>query len=79
MDKPLVTVRLPDAAVESFMSVPRTPLRPLAEGFFESDPDLRETVIAGANLALWGIERAEDIHAQFFSKGYVTVQLEFEE
>ncbi|CAN6193705.1 unnamed protein product [Urochloa humidicola] len=59
---------------------PRTPLRALAEDYFddEDDPGFRENIIAGATLILAGIEQEENILTQFIKKGYAEMELEID-
>ncbi|CAN6163157.1 unnamed protein product [Urochloa humidicola] len=76
----LVTVKLPDSYMKGVLSLrPPTPLSPLRQDLredFQKDPSLREETRAVAAAILFSITRQEKILAQYYKKGYATVDLE---
>ncbi|CAN6193703.1 unnamed protein product [Urochloa humidicola] len=81
--KPVGIVRqskmVPPAYIEKLLNgPPRRTFRPLAEGFFQRNLNLCESLRSAAATLLESIKEDENILAQYFTKGYAVMELEID-
>ncbi|CAN6173163.1 unnamed protein product [Urochloa humidicola] len=81
--KPVGIVRerkmVPPAYIKKLLTgPPRRTFRPLAEGFFQRHPNLREPLRSATATLLESIKGDENILAQYFKKGYAVMELEID-